>query len=223
MRRAVGEVRKGAAKGPVTRGVRVGGRSKRVVEAVLSAAVQELARSGYATFQIEEVARVAGVNRTSIYRRWPTKALLIEAALREVAPFRRSEPDTGNLARDLLNISKQLVRWMRSAQGKTLMRVLMRDVGQPELVRLARTLGDESLAPWLALVEAAKQRGEVARDIDANLLMQMILAPVTVRMERGEPVDTRVLTTLIAVAVAGAAPVHRGQARTARTRTRSPR
>jgi hypothetical protein len=34
----------------------------------------------------------------------------------------------------------------------------------------------------------------------------MILAPVTVRKERGERVDTRVLTALIDIAVAGASP-----------------
>lgn len=200
---------KSSSKPPVTRGVRVGGRSKRVVEAVLGAAVEELARSGYVAFQIEEVARAAGVNRTSIYRRWPTKALLIEASLREVSPFHNTKPETGNLARDLLELSQRLVRWLRSAQGKTLMNLLMRDVRQPELIRVARTLGDESLAPWLALIDGAKARGEIARDIDANLLMQMILAPVTVRLERGERVDTRVLTTLIGVAVAGAAPGQR--------------
>ncbi|HEX5659645.1 MAG TPA: TetR/AcrR family transcriptional regulator [Polyangiales bacterium] len=203
--------KKKLARAPVTRGVRVGGRSKRVVEAALRAAVNELARSGYTAFQIEEVAREAGVNRTSIYRRWPTKAKLLEAALREVSPFHNTQAMTGNLRRDLLDLSQRLVRWMRSAQGKTLMSLLTRDVRPPELVRLARTLGDESLAPWWALVESAKLRGEIARGIDARLLIQMILAPVTVRLERGERVNTKVLTTLIDVAVSGAAP---GQRRT---------
>jgi AcrR family transcriptional regulator len=202
---------KATTKRPVTQGVRVGGRSKRVVDAVLTAAVQELDRSGYGGFQIEEVARMAGVNRTSIYRRWPTKVALVEAALRAVAPFRLAQPATEDLARDLLALSQQLVRWMRSAQGKTLMSLLMREIRQPELSRVARRLGDESIAPYLALIEGAKARGEIAREIDAHLLVQMILAPVTARMERGERVDTRVLTTVIGVAVNGAAPKQRPQ------------
>ncbi len=203
----------------MTRGVRVGGRSKRVVDAVMSAVINELARSGYGAFQIEEVAREAGVNRTSIYRRWPTKALLFEASLREVSPFRRAQPANGDLRQDLLEVSLQLVRWMRSAQGKTLMSIIMRDARHPELARVARRLGDESLAPYLALIDDAKRRREIAREVDANLLMQMILAPITVRMERGERVDTRVLTTLIEVAVAGAAPGrHKAAKRPARSR-----
>ncbi|MET0284175.1 MAG: TetR/AcrR family transcriptional regulator [Polyangiales bacterium] len=218
------EARKQSPRRPITQGVRVGGRSKRVVEAVLGAVVKELGRSGYAAFQIEEVARLAGVNRTSIYRRWPTKAALVEAALREVSPFSRWVPATGNLTRDLLDLSQQLVRWLRSAQGKMLMSLVMRDVRHPELFKLAKGLGDETLAPWIALVEDAKKRGEIARDIDAALLMQMVLAPVTVRLERGERVDARVLTMLVDVAVAGAAPgQRRTRARAAPSRDRKPR
>jgi AcrR family transcriptional regulator len=215
---------KQAPKPPITQGLRVGGRSKRVVEAVLAAAVGELVRAGYESFQIEEVARASGVNRTSIYRRWPSKDALLEAALRDVAPFRRVRPDTGNLARDLLDISQQLVRWMRSGQGKMLMTLLMRDVRQPGLVKVARRIGDESMAPWLKLVEDAKARGEIAREVEPQLLMQMILAPVTVRLERGERVDTRVLTMLIQIALAGAAPRQaKPRQRPAGSRDRKPR
>jgi hypothetical protein len=49
------------------------------------------------------------------------------------------------------------------------MRMLMRNVDEPELETLAKKLGDESLAPWMALIEAAKARGELAAHIDARL------------------------------------------------------
>lgn len=210
-----------AVKQPVTQGLRTGGRSKRVVEAVLGAAIQELGRSGYEAFQIEEVARLAGVNRTSIYRRWPTKVALIEAAMREVSPFRHARPRTGLLAADLLALSRQLVRWLRSTQGRSLMTVLMREVRQPELILVARRIGDESMGPYIALIDEAKARGEIASDVDAQLLMQMILAPVTVRLERNERVDTRVLMSLIEIAVTGAAPRQpRAPLRSTRSRDR---
>ena len=61
--------------------VRSGGRSARIVADVLRATAEELARVGYAALRMEEVARVAGVNKTTVYRRWPTKEDLVSAAL----------------------------------------------------------------------------------------------------------------------------------------------
>ena len=52
---------------------RVGGRSERVVRDVLDASAKELARVGYAALRMDDVAAAAGVNKTTVYRRWPTK------------------------------------------------------------------------------------------------------------------------------------------------------
>ena len=62
-----------------TEGIRSRGRSARVVQEVLTATAEELGRSGYAALRIEDVAERAGVNKTTIYRRWPTKAALVKA------------------------------------------------------------------------------------------------------------------------------------------------
>jgi DNA-binding transcriptional regulator YbjK len=56
----------------VVQGVRTGGRSARVREAILAATFRELIDSGYAAMSVEAVAARAGVNKTTIYRRWPT-------------------------------------------------------------------------------------------------------------------------------------------------------
>jgi AcrR family transcriptional regulator len=179
-----------------------------VVSTVLAAAAKELARRGYVAFQIEEVARAAEVNRTSIYRRWPTKAQLVEAALREIAPF-RSQPQTGDLKRDLLAMLMQVVRWLRTTQGQSIRRMVELDSHEPELARIVQALRDESLAPWSSAISAAKERGELARDVDARLLTQMILAPVMMRLELGERVDARVLSTIVGIVVGGARGVRR--------------
>ncbi|MDB4976693.1 MAG: Transcriptional regulator, TetR family protein [Myxococcaceae bacterium] len=175
-----------------------------MVTAVLAAAAEELARRGYVAFQIEEVARAAEVNRTSIYRRWPTKAQLVEAALREVSPFRHSHAASGDLSRDLLAMLVQVVRWLRTTQGQSLRRMVDQDAQEPELARIVEALREESLAPWHQAIHAAKARGEVARDVDARLLTQMILAPVVARIEVGERVDSRIMSMIVRIAVSGA-------------------
>ena len=57
-----------------TVGARTGGRSERVVRDVLRAAIEELSTNGYSALRVEDVAARAGVNKTTVYRRWPTKA-----------------------------------------------------------------------------------------------------------------------------------------------------
>ncbi|MEY4508503.1 MAG: hypothetical protein RLZZ450_625 [Pseudomonadota bacterium] len=175
-----------------------------MVSAVLSAAAKELARRGYVAFQIEEVARAAEVNRTSIYRRWPTKALLVEAALREISPFREEPPQTGDLKRDLSLLLVQVVRWLRTTQGQSLRRMIAHDAHEPELARIVQALREESLAPWNQAIDAAKLRGDLARQVDARLLAQMILAPVVLRIEVGERVDARTMSAIIGIVVDGA-------------------
>ncbi|OUC80722.1 TetR/AcrR family transcriptional regulator [Gordonia lacunae] len=80
---------------------RPGGRSARVQSAVYSAVGQLVGAGRRETMTIPEVAELAGVNPTSIYRRWGSiDALLGEVA---VAALTQGEPlpDTGTLAEDL--------------------------------------------------------------------------------------------------------------------------
>src|SRR4051812_48103459 len=86
-----------------TQGV-LGGRSEEVVRRVLDAALGELARSGYSGFRMEAVAKEAAVNKTTIYRRWPTRAALVSALVEQMrTPLRESPlPDTGALEDDLI-------------------------------------------------------------------------------------------------------------------------
>ena len=70
---------------------RAGGRSARVVSTVLRTTLEVLGEHGYAGLRIEDVAAQAGVNKTTIYRRWPTRADLVIAALTALSPRRRSQ------------------------------------------------------------------------------------------------------------------------------------
>src|SRR4029077_16627067 len=86
-------------------------RSQEADRAILTAAVELLAERGLAAMSIEEVAARAGVGKTTIYRRWPSKGLLALDAF--VASFREEQPlpDTGTLRGDLLSA---LHAWVRA-------------------------------------------------------------------------------------------------------------
>src|ERR1700730_9501854 len=73
--------------------------------AILSAAREAIARSGYEGTSVDEVARGAGTSKLTIYRRYPSKASLAVAVIqamgrRMAAPQRNSDPKL-NLVRHL--------------------------------------------------------------------------------------------------------------------------
>ncbi len=80
-------------------------RGKVLEAAILEVVLQELAEAGYANFSIEQVAARAGTSKPVIYRRWPTRARLVHAALRanRLAPSFEA-PDTGTVRGDIMVI-----------------------------------------------------------------------------------------------------------------------
>ena len=86
-------------------------RSQEADRAILAAAVELLAERGLAAMSIEEVAARAGVGKTTIYRRWPSKGLLALDAFVNSFREEQPQPDTGTLRGDMLSA---LHAWVRA-------------------------------------------------------------------------------------------------------------
>jgi AcrR family transcriptional regulator len=186
-----------------TRGV-LGGRSDVVVQRVLRAALGELARSGYAAFRMDEVAARAGVHKTTIYRRWPTRAALVAAVVERMrAPLRESPlPDTGRLEDDLVLAFARRFRSGRTVAGRAWARLL--DERHTRDVRAL--LGDaveERAGEWRAMVARACDRGELPRGTDAQAVLHFVRAIVDARGAGGR-LDEAWLQRAVRTVVAGA-------------------
>ena len=85
-------------------------RRGKVLEAAIFKVVwQQLAETGYVNFSIEKVAAAAGTSKPVIYRRWPTRARLVYAALRANRPGLSFEtPDTGTVRGDVMLILRRI-------------------------------------------------------------------------------------------------------------------
>jgi AcrR family transcriptional regulator len=80
-------------------------RGKVLEAAIFEVVLQELAETGYVNFSIERVAARVGTSKPVIYRRWPTRARLVYAALRASRPNLSFEaPDTGTVRGDVMVI-----------------------------------------------------------------------------------------------------------------------
>src|ERR1700734_317458 len=80
-------------------------RGKVLEAAIFDVVFQQLAETGYVNFSIERVAAAAGTSKPVIYRRWPTRARLVYAALRANRPVLSFDaPDTGTVRGDVMFI-----------------------------------------------------------------------------------------------------------------------
>lgn len=89
-------------------------RGAELEDALLRAAWEELSEVGYARLTMEGAAARAGTSKAVLYRRWPNRAALVLAAVRNrVAPISSEIPDTGNLRGDVLGVLHQFRRRYR--------------------------------------------------------------------------------------------------------------
>lgn len=143
---------------------RSAGRTRRrgavLEDAILQAAVDEMAASGYAGLAMDKVAARAGTNKNAIYRRWPNRLALGVAAYRRLATT-APLPDTGSLRGDVLELLRGANRHWSSPLGAILRELFAAAGGAPELVaQLREQSGDAVAAPWLTVLGRAVARGE---------------------------------------------------------------
>jgi AcrR family transcriptional regulator len=196
MRRSAGSARR-------TQGI-LGGRSEQVVRRVLDAAIAELARSGYAGFRMEGVASTAAVNKTTIYRRWPSRAALVTAVVERMrTPLRASPlPDSGQLESDLVEAFTRRFTFGRKVEGRAWARLLDERYSR-EVEAIIGDAVDERRGEWRSMVTRAIDRGELPPGTDAQLLLDLVRAIVDTRAS-SRRLDTTWLTVAVRTVIAGA-------------------
>jgi AcrR family transcriptional regulator len=188
-----------------TEGRRVGGRSARVVDLVVKATLDELGLVGYAALRVEDVARRSGVNKTTIYRRWPSKIDLVAAAVRAVRPDEDAPADTGELRGDLLALVAELHALVETPSRMAIARLLHAEQQHPEVDELKRSLRAESMRRRELVIARALARGELPVGSDASLLAEVIFTPLVMRLiVLGLPVDQGYAEQVIDLVLGGA-------------------
>lgn len=151
-------------------------RGARVIEHTLAAALDELSHAGYAAMRIEDVAARARVNKTTVYRRWPTKQALVRAALLSAAGSQAVAhiPDTGSVREDLLAHMRDAVAITSSPAGRTILRMLAAERPDLEVLAIARSIRSSHKAITLGLLRRAQARGELRGDLDPQLFLDVL-------------------------------------------------
>ncbi|CAA0082606.1 putative HTH-type transcriptional regulator [Mycolicibacterium vanbaalenii] len=169
---------------------RPGGRSALVRGRILAATAQLVARDGIAGFRYEEVAEVAGVHRTSVYRNWPDREELVAEALLQYAEDLASIADTGDLRRDLVDYLTALANGLDTPFGQAL-GLAIQPTRESSTVRqtVARIL-EQRGAAIRQRVNVAVDRGDLP-PFDSTFLGEMLSGPVHLIVNRGVRPFTR--------------------------------
>ena len=153
----------------------------------MAAAIQLLAERGLAGMSIEEVAARAGVAKTTIYRRWPSRgALALDAFLAEFQSQQPS-PNTGTLRGDLLGALRAWIRSVtRTSAGPVVAGLIAEAQQDPELAAAWRERVVERLREQhKVLLNRAVERGEIAATTDQDVVLDLLFGAAYHRLLQG--------------------------------------
>jgi AcrR family transcriptional regulator len=159
-----------------TRGIQRGPRSTQVVENVRAATLAELSRTGFADLTIDGVAKAAGVSRPTIYRRWPSKAALLQSVVEPLLERYDADPDTGAVSGDLLALMTLIRDNAARPEGRAM--IAAATTGAAELRELVRAANTRTLAPFHRALERAVRRGELSPACDTRIIAYVIFQAV---------------------------------------------
>ncbi|HKU99518.1 MAG TPA: TetR/AcrR family transcriptional regulator [Vineibacter sp.] len=155
--------------------------------AILRAANRLLHEAGYGGFSIEGVALRAGVAKTSIYRRWPSKgALLLDLYMEGLAPA-ALEPSGKKVRQAFAAYLNQTVERLKDAGWSNTLRSLVAEAqNDPALARLVR---DKVIEPRRAdgrrLLEHGMKTGEIRKNVDIDITLDFVFGAIWYRLLLG--------------------------------------
>lgn len=163
---------------------RPGGRNALVRAQILGATAELVARDGIAGFRYEEVAELAGVHRTSVYRNWPDREDLVAEALLQHAEDLASIADTGDIHRDLVDYLVALASGLDTPFGQALVLAVQPTHENPVVRQTVARILEQRGAAMRQRVNLAVERGELP-PVDSAFLGEMISGPVHLIVNRG--------------------------------------
>ena len=190
---------------PASGTLRPGGRTARNRAAIFAATLSQLAQHGYVDLSLDAVAARAGVHKTTIYRRWPTREELVAAAFMDVAEQRLDVADTGNIDRDARALARSVAATLAQPAVAAAVRATLAVSSAEIRDQIARRFWGSREAAVGPLIERAMQRGQLPPSTDVNAVIAAMAAPLYFRLlVANQPLTTASADTASAAALAAA-------------------
>lgn len=175
-------------------------RSERARQAILAAAGELMIEGGLAAATIQAIAARAGVSKATVYKWWSSPGAVALDGLLEQVRESIIAPEGASAAAALEYQALALIRLFRDTPCGPIVRgVASQADSDPEL---ARALRDQWIRPRrataLAILRHGAERGEIAADVDPDVTLDLIFAPIYYRlMISGDPMPDELAATLV--------------------------
>ncbi len=151
--------------------------------ALYRALFEEWAKTGYAAVSLERVAARAGAGKAAIYRRWPSKLEFACEAIRSVEVMRLGSTDRGSLQADI----RAYLRATRAVLRHPLVRRIVPDLvaerlRSHELSAMLHGIAEARRQFGHRLLDRAIARNELRADLDKELALDLLFAPLYSRL-----------------------------------------
>jgi AcrR family transcriptional regulator len=157
-------------------------RDARIDERIREATLELLETEGYQATTIQAIARRASVGAPTIYRRWPTKAALIEFAIlpdmNVVVP--ESTHDTAAGMRCWADALLQVVQ--QTGARKAMPGLMLEYIQDPQAwEHMFATERAPMRDAFFAFIDDAVRQGTVRKEVDASVVFETLLGAVIFR------------------------------------------
>ncbi|MGN6713605.1 TetR/AcrR family transcriptional regulator [Anaerocolumna jejuensis] len=180
-------------------------RSEETKKAILTASYELLLENGFNTITVEGIAERAGVSKATIYKWWPNKAAVVLDGFFAATESMLQVPDTGSVCEDLFIQVNNLAAFITSPKGKVITELIAAGQFNANIAEeyRVRYFNPRRLISQ-HILERGMQRGELKNDLDMELSIDLIFAPLFYRLLiTGETVDSAFVKSLISHALTG--------------------
>jgi AcrR family transcriptional regulator len=153
---------------------------------ILDSAAHLLETVGFTSATMQAIAERAGASKATIYRWWPNKAAVLIEAFREAVADDLPFTVTGSLEEDIRRQLRQFGKMLTSSRGRAFAAFVAGAQSDPEVAEAFRAMW---IAPRRAGAKQSLQRycesGELPRDLDLDLAIEILYAPLYYRLLTG--------------------------------------
>jgi AcrR family transcriptional regulator len=167
-------------------------------EELLAATLEVLRETGYDNLTMDKVVARAHASKTTVYRRWPSKAELVCAAFAHQVRGTATLPDTGSLRGDLLQLAEIITR-DAGLYASTIAGILAASSRSPQLRELlVEDLYRDRRDQVHTVLHRAVDRGEILPQVISEDIWDVLPGYISFRMlQHGRVVTAETLRALV--------------------------
>ena len=153
-------------------------RGAALVSKVLDVTVDEMMRADFGTLSMESIAAAAGVNKTTMYRRWGSLENLVREAGQRLLATLSPPCDLGGLLADLQHYYRGVRALLIAVRLRGGGRIQLDPTAPQGLEEIRQEFEKQKLEELREIFRRAVARGEVPKRVDLELIAHVLAGAV---------------------------------------------